>query len=239
MMAIGREDDLRLYSLFAEGKAKQAVAMWLRLCDRTRTEDGFPEHADRYYRVLLRREADYNLNDLLRQQLATMDQTKYPQNFVFANAELGRIAEAEAALKLLDAQPIVNTFEKEIDFPSARAAVALAKHKPLEAIADLEIAHPYDAVSQEQVLLRGGAYLAAHQPQLAAAEYRKIIDHAYETATKQLHPLAHLGLARALEMQGNHTAAKQEYETLFTLWKDADSDLPPLLKARAEYAKLK
>ncbi len=39
-------------------------------------------------------------------------------------------------------------------------------------------------------------------------------------------------------MQGNRTAARQEYETLFTLWKDADNDLPPLVRARPGYAKL-
>jgi hypothetical protein len=50
--------------------------------------------------------------------------------------------------------------------------------------------------------------------------------------------LAHLGLARALEMQGNHAASRKEYETLFALWKDADPDLPPLVQARAEYSRI-
>jgi hypothetical protein len=32
--------------------------------------------------------------------------------------------------------------------------------------------------------------------------------------------------------------AKSAYQELFALWKDADSDLPILRKARAEYARL-
>jgi len=233
-----QEGDFLSYPLFTEGKAKEAVALWLRKGEQIR-KDGFPEHADIWLRVLLRREADYNLNQQLSQQLATMDQTKYPQNIVIANAELGRIAAAEAGLKLLDAQPIIDTGDKEMNIPQARAAVALARHQPEEAIADLEIARPYDLGAFETVLMRGDSYLAAHQPDHAITEYRKIVDYAYLTCTTQTYPLAHLGLARAFAMQGNHTAARQEYETLFTLWKDADADLPPLLQARSEYARLK
>ena len=235
--AIGEEDDVLAYPLFAQGKAKEAVALWIRKRDQI-VRDGFPEHAERWYRVLLRREADYNLDEQLRQQLATIDQTKYPQNIVIANAELGRVAAAEAGLKLLDAQPIIGTFERDSDIPSARAAVDIARHQPVQAIADLESAHPYDSVNGEEVLMRADACLAARQPDHAITEYHKIVDRPWYAATSPTLPLAHLGLARALAMQGNPTAAKQEYEILFTLWKDADADLPPLVKARAEYAKL-
>jgi DNA-binding winged helix-turn-helix (wHTH) protein/tetratricopeptide (TPR) repeat protein len=233
-----QEGDFRSYPLFAEGKAKEAVALWLRQGEKIRRE-GFPEHADIWLRVLLRREADYNLNQRLIQQLATIDQTKFNQNVVIANAELGRIAAAQAGLKLLAAQPVVTISDKGMNFPEARAAVALALNKPEEAIADLEIGLPIDNGASEMGLMRADAYLAARQPDHAITEYRKIVDLAYLTCTTQIYPLAHLGLARAFAMQGNHAAAKQEYETLFSLWKDADNDLPPLLQARSEYARLK
>ena len=50
--------------------------------------------------------------------------------------------------------------------------------------------------------------------------------------------LAHLGLARASGMNGNSTTARTQFETFFTLWQDADSDVPLLQQARAEYAHL-
>ncbi len=51
--------------------------------------------------------------------------------------------------------------------------------------------------------------------------------------------LSHLQLGRAQEMMGDGSAARKSYEDFFALWKDADPDVPILLQARAEYAKLK
>jgi eukaryotic-like serine/threonine-protein kinase len=39
-------------------------------------------------------------------------------------------------------------------------------------------------------------------------------------------------------MTGDTPRAKKAYEDLFTLWKDAEPDLPPMLAARNEYAAL-
>jgi len=231
------DQDMQFYELLTEGKAHAAVALLLQHSERL-SKDGFQERVDRRARLLLRREADYGMDTELKQQLATIDPAKYPLNVIFANAELGRVAAAEAGLKVLesitpDTKPI-----SQDHFAQPRAAIALARHQPEEAIADLEISRPYDLSSFEAPLMRGRAYLAAKQPQLAEREFRNIVSHDYVTPGMPFIPLAHLGLARALEMQGNHAAARREYETLFTLWKDADPDLPPLLQARAEYAKI-
>jgi eukaryotic-like serine/threonine-protein kinase len=51
--------------------------------------------------------------------------------------------------------------------------------------------------------------------------------------------LAHLGLARAYVMQGDTAKAKAAYQDFLMLWKDADPDIPVLITAKAEYAKLK
>jgi cytochrome c-type biogenesis protein CcmH/NrfG len=48
-----------------------------------------------------------------------------------------------------------------------------------------------------------------------------------------------LGLARAYAMQGDSAKARAAYEDFFALWKDADPDVPVLVAAKAEYAKLK
>jgi hypothetical protein len=50
--------------------------------------------------------------------------------------------------------------------------------------------------------------------------------------------LAHLGLARAYAVQGDTAKARAAYQDFFALWKDADSDIPILIAAKAEYAKL-
>ncbi|HKN26091.1 MAG TPA: hypothetical protein VJX72_14675, partial [Candidatus Acidoferrum sp.] len=51
--------------------------------------------------------------------------------------------------------------------------------------------------------------------------------------------LARLGLARAFAIQGDTAKAKAAYQDFLTLWKDADPDIPILIAAKAEYAKLK
>jgi hypothetical protein len=50
--------------------------------------------------------------------------------------------------------------------------------------------------------------------------------------------LAHLGLARAYFLQGYTAKAKAAYQDFLTLWKDADTDIPIFIAAKAEYAKL-
>jgi predicted Zn-dependent protease len=51
--------------------------------------------------------------------------------------------------------------------------------------------------------------------------------------------LAHLGLARAYALQGDTAKARAAYNDFFTLWKDAHPDIPILMAAKSEYAKLK
>jgi hypothetical protein len=50
--------------------------------------------------------------------------------------------------------------------------------------------------------------------------------------------LAHLQLGRALALSGDLSKSKTAYQDFLTLWKDADTDIPILAQAHAEYAKL-
>jgi hypothetical protein len=50
--------------------------------------------------------------------------------------------------------------------------------------------------------------------------------------------LARLQLGRALALSADKIKAKTAYENFLALWKDADSDIPVLQQAKAEYAKL-
>jgi hypothetical protein len=45
-------------------------------------------------------------------------------------------------------------------------------------------------------------------------------------------------MARAYAMQGDTAKARKKYEDFLTVWKDADSEIPILKKAKVEYAKL-
>jgi DNA-binding winged helix-turn-helix (wHTH) protein/tetratricopeptide (TPR) repeat protein len=238
-------------NLFSQGKAHAAVALWLQRVAIAR-EQGLLERAYIGESALLHRESDYEMDTDLRQLLLHHGPQPWPYDRIIAECELGRLANADADLKFFTslikgAQPPAsqlqdfshNTIQTEFYYPQTLAHIALARHHPEEAIADLEITRPLDDKSTEPILLRGNAYLAARQPALAELEFRKIQDRPYLAIGTPFHPLAQLGLARALEMQAHHAAARQAYEQLFTLWKDADPDLRPLLEARAEYAHLK
>jgi eukaryotic-like serine/threonine-protein kinase len=86
--------------------------------------------------------------------------------------------------------------------------------------------------------LRGQAYLRLRQGAAATVEFQKFLDHRGIVRLCPLGALAHLGLARAYSLQGDTVKAKAAYQDFLSLWKDADSDIPILKQARAEYAKL-
>ena len=73
----------------------------------------------------------------------------------------------------------------------------------------------------------------------AAAEFQKFIDHRGVVLNFPWGALARLGLARSYALQGDATKAKEAYQDFLTLWKDADPDIPVLIAAKTEYAKLK
>jgi serine/threonine protein kinase/tetratricopeptide (TPR) repeat protein len=130
---------------------------------------------------------------------------------------------------------------------SIRAALELNRTDPTSAIMQLEAAAPVELSTEfffpgammYPVYLRGLAYLALHQASEAAAEFQKFIAHRGLIVNCPLGALAHLQLGRAYAMQGDTAEAKAAYQDFLTLWKDADPDIPILIAAKSEYAKLK
>jgi len=132
--------------------------------------------------------------------------------------------------------------------PTLRAKLALSHANPEQALVDLEVAAPYELGSPASwfynwpnlypVYVRGEAYLAAHKGSEAAAEFQKILDHRGIVLNEPIGALAHLQLGRAYAMQGDGAKARAAYQDFLTLWKDADPDIPILIAAKAEYAKL-
>jgi tetratricopeptide (TPR) repeat protein len=87
--------------------------------------------------------------------------------------------------------------------------------------------------------LRGLMELRAGRGAAAAAHFQRIIDRPYIAATSPVHALAHVHQARAHVLAGDTAKAMKAYEEFFAIWKDADPDVPLLLEARAEYARLR
>jgi tetratricopeptide (TPR) repeat protein len=87
--------------------------------------------------------------------------------------------------------------------------------------------------------VRAEAYRAAGQGAEAAREYQKILDHRGVVVNGPIGALAYLGLGRAYALQGDTAKARVAYQDFFGLWKDADPDVPILVAAKSEYAKLK
>ena len=132
--------------------------------------------------------------------------------------------------------------------PTVRAQIAINHSNPSQAIEALEAAMPYElgipgtgpfAGAFYPIYVRGEAYLSAHEGSEAAAEFQKILDHRGIVANWPLGALAHLGLARAYAMQGDSAKARAAYNYFFTLWIDADPDIPILRQAKSESANLK
>jgi len=87
--------------------------------------------------------------------------------------------------------------------------------------------------------VRGQVYLRLHQGSEAAAEFQKFLDHRGIVGNCPLGALAHLQIGRAYALQGDTAKARAAYQDFLTLWKDSDTDIPILIAAKAEYAKLK
>ena len=72
----------------------------------------------------------------------------------------------------------------------------------------------------------------------AAADFQEILDHKGLVGNGDQAALARLGLARAYAISKDPVRARTAYQDFFTLWKDADPDVPILRAAKSEYAKL-
>jgi eukaryotic-like serine/threonine-protein kinase len=162
---------------------------------------------------------------------------------VFARA--GNAARATALADQLNKEFPVNTFVQVIWLPAIHAGVEMSRNNPDKAIEDLQAASPYDLGAvppisgMYAVFVRGQAYLQAHRGKEAAAEFQKLIDHRGIVGNSMTGALAHLGLARAYVLQGDTARARAAYQDFLGIWKDADADVPILVAAKAEYAKLK
>ena len=158
-----------------------------------------------------------------------------------ALARAGDTAGAEKLAAELDKTRPLDTLVQKYWLPTIRSAVALERKDPNRAI---ELLKAVGAIELSRgnllpVYVRGQAYLVLDDGNAAAAEFQKFIDHRGAVGNFPWGVLARLGLARAYAVQGDTAKAKTAYQDFLMLWKDADPDIPILIAAKAEYAKLK
>ena len=130
--------------------------------------------------------------------------------------------------------------------PVLQAMLALQRSNPQQALQALEAAAPYDLGLPRSAIhanfgalypiyARGVALLASGQAAQAAAEFRRITQHAGVVVNDPIDILAQVQLARSLRAAGDTAEAKSTYDQVLAIWKDADPDLPIVRQARAEY----
>ena len=122
---------------------------------------------------------------------------------------------------------------------SINAAIEINRNNPAKAIQILQGDGQNGVGDLWPQYFRGLAYLKLGKGAEAAAEFQTMLDHRGWNFTFLLHPLAHLGLARAAALTGDTAKSRKAYEDFFALWKDADPDIPILQQAKQEYDKLK
>jgi serine/threonine protein kinase/tetratricopeptide (TPR) repeat protein len=153
----------------------------------------------------------------------------------------------DSAAALANAKRLAELYPNDTRFngiwlPLAKAALEFQRGEPARAVELLEPTRRYEAAADFQPpYLRGLCYLRLGKGAEAAAEFRRILERRGQTEVlvSTLYPLARLGLARAAAVSGDTASARKLYEEFFALWKDADPDLPALVEAKNEYAKLK
>jgi eukaryotic-like serine/threonine-protein kinase len=189
--------------------------------------------------------ADCGLNDL------ALERAKAAFRLTHGTTVRGLLAETVAdagdanhseqiANELTKKYPLA-TWVNKLWVPVSRATVEMHSNHPDRVLELLRVTEPYELGGMAHLrppYRRGLAYLRLRKGSEAAAEFRKIVDHQGVAPLEITHSLAHLGLARAYAISGDSAKSRNEYQDFLALWKDADTDIPILNQAKAEYAKL-
>jgi predicted Zn-dependent protease len=164
-----------------------------------------------------------------------------------ALARAGDATRVQTIIDDLNRRFPVNTIIQSVWLPVIRAQLELSRGNASKAVDLLQPAATYELgegigslnfVCILPAYVRGEAYLGAKQGGAAASEFQKLLDHRGLVANCWTGALANLGLARANAFSGDKAKARTAYQDFFALWKDADPNIPVLVAAKAEYAKL-
>jgi predicted Zn-dependent protease len=196
------------------------------------------------------REAEFGNSDRAKQVVAAaLTLSSGGGAKVYASVALARAGDTTRAQRLaneLSRQFPSDTMLQRYWLPTIRSSIQLAKENPAGALSalqgfsyELSPGVPGAGYGLYPVYVRGQAYLMAREGKEAEAEFQKILDHRSIVLNSPAGALAHLGLGRARALQGDTAKARSAYQDFLTLWKNADADIPILMQAKAEYAKLR
>ncbi len=207
-------------------------------------KENFKEAAARHAAEEAQTEADFGNYTQARQQAArALAIARGRDSMAIAAGALAVSGDVNQARGL--ARELGTAFPKDslinrLSLPSVSSAIALQNGNPTLAVQLLAATPPYDSgfLGRRALYLRGLSYLRLGQGKEAAAEFQKILAHRAGFVSGWTYPLARLGLAQALALQGDTANARIAYQDFLALWKDADPDIPILKQAKVEYAKL-
>jgi DNA-binding winged helix-turn-helix (wHTH) protein/tetratricopeptide (TPR) repeat protein len=221
-------------AVLAAGQVHKADALFTEArhtAQRDQMQSSLADIDDYYARMLV----ELGFTDRARQLIHQLPPNDPSLDLAFAQAALGDTAPALAAAQRMQAASPNDTLVNASYVPSIQAIIALNQSHPDRALQDLTASQPYELRDPTVPYLRGQAYLAAHQPAQAIAEFSKLANHPWiNDPPAPLTALATLGIARAYAQQHQDALALAAYRNFLATWSSADPDIPILIQARKE-----
>jgi len=158
-----------------------------------------------------------------------------------AYARAGEPKKAEKILQSIKPAVDFNSPDQSSQYHRLEGEIALAQGRKAQALESFNLAqNEKSGVQTMEALAR--AYVAAGDLNQAITWYEKLIESpspplGWEPQQDWL--VAHYHMAKAYLARGEKDKAAPLLEKLLTLWKDADPDIPLLIAAKSEYAKMK
>jgi len=229
------------------GKMKASVDLARRSTDAARHSDARDRAAYSQAALALRLQSAGESAEAARaarEAIATSDDRSSRGVALVALGLGGQAAEFNRLAQEISKKYPEDTGIQSIYLPTGRAALSLFEKHPDVAIKTLAPVEQYDFSGPSPghnlyaPYIRGLAYLQAKQPAQAQTQFQKVLDHPGLAGGSIVIPLSQLGLARAALLANDTAKARTAYQDFFALWKDADPDVPILIQAKSEYAKL-
>jgi serine/threonine protein kinase/tetratricopeptide (TPR) repeat protein len=232
------------------GRLQNFRVLCRRACDVAQRND-LKEMAALWKITMALVEAEFGLRGNARANLiATLPASSGRDVQVLAALAFARAGDSIRARKIanqLSQKFPVNTTLNNYWLPTIRAAIELDNKHPTKAIELLQKTQayelgdppPFQQGTLYPVYIRGQCYLLLDKGQEAADQFKTMLENAGIVRNFPLLALAHLGIARAYARSNNKEKSRAAYRDFLKLWKAADADVPVLLQAQAEYAKMR
>src|SRR5262249_20582029 len=119
-----------------------------------------------------------------------------------------------------------------VSIPVVRAAIDLNHGQYSKVIDELDGAMVYGRINTGVIYLRGLAFLKMGRANDAVQAFQRMLDLRAVSTFDPALSVGKVGLGRAYAMQGDNARSRVAYQDFFSLWKDADPDVPLLREAK-------